>query len=462
MLLNSLLNSLITNHNYFGVVFPFLKSEYFSKKEDRIIVDAIIKYHMKYNKRPTFSNIRLLLDTDYDICQEDTVELFNHLEKIENIKAKDLPDTKVLIDQTELFFKDRALEKAINESIEIIEKKGNRGEIETKVKDALAIQFNIDIGHDYFHDGKIRLDSYMDIENKIRLDINNINIAMGGGLVRQGIFMYFGSTNAGKTTWLVHSASSLIQSGKNVLVLSGEMSVKEYYKRCDANILDIPISELTNTLDKTMYKSKFKSIFDKPHGELLIQYFRAGSMNANNIRSLLREIQIKKNLVFDVIILDHLTLFSSTRLPLSRTGDHMYYQCIVEEIRDIAVEFDCSILTGVQFNRGAKGKKENVSNEDVALGYGISQASDWSGALILTTELREQNKYLLKVMKTRYAANNEQIYGIGIDFQKMKLTQLKNENEDSIPLHIRDQIRYQQSLKDIEEETPILFDFSTE
>ena len=462
MLLNSLLNSLITNHNFFGVVFPFLKAEYFIKKSDRTIVESILKYHAKYNKIPKFSDIRLLIDTDYDICQEDTVELFDHLDKIEKVKAKDLPDTKVLIDQTEQFFKDRALEKAINESIAIIEKNGNRGEIETKIKEALAIAFHIDLGHDYFHDGKIRLESYMDIENKICLDINNINIAMGGGLVKQGIFMYFGSTNAGKTTWLVHSASSLIRSGKNVLILSGEMSVKEYYKRCDANILDIPISELNATLDRTNYKQKFKSIFDKQHGELLIQYFRAGSMNANNIKSLLREIQIKKNLVFDVIILDHLTLFSSTRLPSSRTGDHMYYQCIVEEIRDVAVEFDCSILTGVQFNRGAKGKKENVSNEDVALGYGISQASDWSGALILTAELREQNKYLLKVMKTRYAANNEQIYAVGIDFQKMKLNQLKNEEEDSIPLHIRDQIRYQQALKDAEEETPVFFDFSNE
>ena len=71
-----------------------------------------------------------------------------------------LPDPEALIHQTEQYFKDRALEKAINESIEIIEKNGNRGEIETKIKDALAIEFITRIGHDYFEDVQERMAWY--------------------------------------------------------------------------------------------------------------------------------------------------------------------------------------------------------------------------------------------------------------------------------------------------------------
>ena len=196
MLLDSLLNSLVTNHNYFGVVFPFLKSEYFSKKQDRIIVDAILKYHMKYNKIPKFADIALEIDTDYDICQEESTELIKRLKEIE--KFKNLPDTKNLIDQTEQYFKDRALEKAINESIEIIEKKGNRGEIETKVKDALAIAFVTKLGHDYFEDVRERMAWYEKEDQKIPLNVVKMNEAIGGGLVRKAMFCFMANTNVGK------------------------------------------------------------------------------------------------------------------------------------------------------------------------------------------------------------------------------------------------------------------------
>lgn len=459
MLIENIFISLIKNSDYFRICFPFLKEEYFQERDEKLLFKKISKHYITHNKIPTIADLRLVVESDYDISLKDTEAINTKLTSLKKVEVID--DNDLMVKETEKWVKDRAIEKATQEFVDSLEKDdGSRGQKLEDIKAALGIEFIVNLGHDYFDKKSLseRLESYAEEDTKIPLDIENINVALGGGLVKKSIACILGSTNSGKTTWLVHMAASLIRSGKNVGILSGEMSVKAYHSRIDANILDTPIQDFKANMDVDKYKSKFKSLLKQTHGELLIKYFRAGSMNALHIRNWLQEIKLKKGFIPDVLILDHLTLFGSTRLPASRTGEHIYVTCVVEEIRDIAVEFDCCILTGVQLNRGAKAKKQDISNEDVGLGYGISQVSDVSLGLILTAELREQNKYLCRVLKTRFASNNEQIYGVGVDFDRMKLLNL-DESEEVVPLHIRDKIKVQQEKADKQEEK-LLFDFN--
>ena len=260
------------------------------------------------------------------------------------------------------------------------------------------------------------------------------------------------------SVFLCHSTSSLIRSGKNVLYISGELSVKEVNKRLDANMLKIGINKLNQNIDVDNFKLKTRKVFEQPHGELVVKYASAGSMNALHIKALIQEVKLKKNFVPDVIVLDHLTLFSSSRLPANQTGSHLYVRCVVEEIRAIAVEHDCCILTACQLNRNAKSRKNDVSNEDVALGYAISETSDLSIALIQSSELKEQNKFLCKVMKTRFGSNTEDIYTVGIDYETMTLVNL-DEAEQVLPVHIQDQQKAFTRKKDAAEEKTLFAGF---
>ena len=455
MLINSVLNSLITNHCYFGEVFPFLKSEYFSKKSDKIIVDTIIKYYIKYHKAPSFDSIRLQIDTNYDICVDDTTEHYKRLEEIENFK--NLPDPEALIHQTEQYFKDRALEKAINESIEIIEKNGNRGEIETKIKDALAIEFITRIGHDYFEDVQERMAWYKKEDQKIPLNVAKLNEAIGGGLVKKAMFCFMASTNVGKSIVASHCASSLVMSGYNALLVSGEMSEQEMLKRHDANILDISIDTLGPSLDKALFRSRFKTAWDKPHGILIVKEFPTGTANANHIKKLLSEAWLKKQIKFDVVILDGLNNFASYKIPASQTGTHLYVKSVAEENRALCSEENYALLTFAQFNRGARSKQDKADLEDVGEAYSISQIVDFAGSMIQTDELREQGRYLIKNLKTRFGKNKGIVYTIGIDYDKMRLFNLA-EKDQEIPMHIRDQLAYQKQMEDLKEESNFLAD----
>lgn len=227
-------------------------------------------------------------------------------------------------------------------------------------------------------------------------------------------------------------------------------------KRLDANLLDIPINSLNQTLDKKLFKSKIKTLLSQSHGELLVKYCPAGSVNAIHIKNIINEIKLKKNFIPDFIIVDHLTLFASSRLPSNQSGTHLYVRATVEEIRSIGIEFNCGIVSAAQFGRAAKAKKNDVTNEDVALGYAISETSDWSSGIIQTPELKDQNKFLLKVMKSRFGSNTEKIYSIGIDYEHMRLSDVAGDCED-IPLHIKDGIKSREILNETKTD---MFDFT--
>jgi replicative DNA helicase len=457
MLIENLFGKLLDSTTFFNVVFPHLKESYLPDSADRLLLKKITDYHERYKKIPTMTDLRLSLETDNSITVSDTESGIERLSEIQQVDK--VTDEDLLIDEVEKYCQNKALENAILGSVEILEKnEGNYGEIEEKIKEALGVQFVVQIGHDYFSDSKARMLSYFEQEEVIPLNIELKNVAMGGGLVKKTLFIYMALTNVGKSVWMCHDAASLLMSGKNVLYITAEMSEKEILKRIDANILDIHIDELSPKLNKDQFKSRLKEAFNKTNGKLIVKQFPTGAANAYHIKSLLNELKLKKGFIPDVIILDYINLFSSTRLPASQAGSYGYIKAVTEEMRGLAVEKDVAILTATQFNRGASKKKStDIDVDDVAESFGIAHTADWAGAIIQSTELREQGKYLLKVIKTRFGANNGKVYTIGIDFTKMKLKNL-NADEQDVPLHIKDTLRIKDQEKD--EENISIFDFS--
>jgi archaellum biogenesis ATPase FlaH len=455
MLIENMFSSLFKSSNFFRIVYPHIKPEYLSDRTDKILFETIQTYYNTYNKQGSISDVKLLVETNLNISEEDTDTLFEKLSQIKQIEQ--VQDEQLLIDQVEEWCKNRALELAILSSVDIIQKNQNKGLIEDKIKEALSVQFDVKIGHDYEDDVVQRLKWYMSEEETIPLDIEYINAAMGGGLVRNAMFIFMGNTNIGKSLWNCHIASSLVRSGKNVLYCSGEMHTQELGKRIDANLLDLPIDALSLKIDKQKYKESFKNLLSKTHGKLIIKSYPTCSASSVHIKNLLHELKIKKHFIPDVLILDGLNNFGSSKLPAAQTGTHLYVKSVAEEMRALCVEFGFALLTVAQFNRNAKSKNSDVSTEDVAEGYAISQTADWAGAIIQNDELRNMSRYILKCIKTRFGSNNGTTYTIGIDYEKMRLVNLSDDQQE-IPLHIKDQIKFSEKQKQ-EKETSTMFDF---
>lgn len=466
MLIDNIFVSLIKNSEYFRIVFPFLKREYFQDKADKLLFDKIQSHYIKYNKIPKYSELKLQLENDYSVSIEDTDTLNQKIDSLKKVEY--VEDLKVMLDNTEQWVKDRALDLATADFVNSLDKENNtRNEKVEKIKEALAIQFVIDIGHDYFADVKKRMNSYFNKDEFFPLNIENINVAMGGGLHKKALTIFQAPPKKGKSLFLTHCAASLIASGQNVLYITMELSEKMISKRIDASLLDISMKELNETLDKKKYTSKFKTLFEKNHGQLIIKEYPSGAASATHFRNLIKELQIKKGFSPDVVIIDYINICSASSLnSMVRANSNLYVGTVCVELRAIATDFDVAILSAVQTNRGSVKKGgDDINESDIADAFSIAMHVDCNVAIVQTPEMKEQRKFMIKVVLSRFDENVNDQFMLGVIYDKMKLFNLPKEEQD-IPIHIKDAMRIAKEKEDTTEtraeETIATWDFSTE
>lgn len=358
MLLTNLFYHLVNDSDFFRIVYPHINEEYFVDKNHKIIFNKIKEYQEKYGKKPSINDIKLLIETDNSVTEKDSEDCYEFLSELKKIEKVD--DIKLLVKQIESWCQSRALELAILEGVEIIQTGKSKGSIKDKIEKALAVEFDVKIGMDFFKDAPVRYEKYIMEEEVIPTDIEMMNILLNGGFRKKAIHCFNGRVNIGKSAILCSLASSFLKQGRNVVYISGEMSEDMISKRIDANLLDIPVNKLNKDLDKKVYLSKIKEIFSKTQGKLIVKEYPTGSANSNHISNLLNEIKTKRGFTPEVLILDYLNIFGSSKLNANAAlNSYQYVKSIAEEMRGIAVNFDLAFITATQINRS------NFNNNDL-------------------------------------------------------------------------------------------------
>lgn len=209
--------------------------------------------------------------------------------------------------------------------------------------------------------------------------------------------------NTGKSMGMISLASDYIEMGKNVLYISMEMSEEMCSKRIDANLLDITLDELdSDDLAYSTYKRKIEKIREKgTYGNLYVKAYGTGTANANNFRSLINELKLKKNFKPDVIFIDYLGICGSVRIKQFTENSYTLVKTIAEELRALAFEFNIPIWSAAQTTRGGWDSSD-LSMSDVAESAGLVATCDFMLAIIETTELAEINQQMIKQLKSRY------------------------------------------------------------
>jgi len=459
MLIESLFNKLMTDPDFFKVCYPHLKSEYFTDRTHQKMFEKVSEYVKKYDRSPRPSDIKLLLETDNRLSEEDTESCYRFTD---DLVEKDLiKDSDILLDKVEEYCQQRSLELAIIDSLDILQKDPtNRGSIQTKIEDALSIAFNVQIGHDYYKDAVERFDYYQEQESFVSSGIEQFDLALGGGFVKKSLYTLLGRTNVGKSIFGTHFASHFLSKGMNVLHITAEMSDKRISQRIDANLLDIDINTFRG-MDKKEFLTKVKNVYQKYHGKLIVKEYPTSTANMNHVKALLNELRLKKNFKPDVIIFDYLNIFASSRLPVaSMSNSYQYIKAIAEEMRAVISENDVIGITFTQTNRYGAKATTDLDETSTAESWGLPQTVDWLGGIIQTPELFEQGKYLIKTIKSRFMDNIHQCYTIGVDRSRMRLYSLEDKDL-GIPVHVKDRMRMEQE-KLNQNEVDSMFDFTSE
>ena len=169
-----ILRNLLHNEEYVRKVIPFIKSDYFDNRSQKIVYEEILKFVEQYNKPVTKEILCIETEKRQDITDGDYKEITQLISSLEEAPT----EFDWLVSTTEKWCRDRAIYLALMESIQIADgqdEKKNRDAIPTILSDALAVSFDTHVGHDYLQDYEARYESYHKKEDKTEFDLEYFN-----------------------------------------------------------------------------------------------------------------------------------------------------------------------------------------------------------------------------------------------------------------------------------------------
>ena len=427
----TVLRNLIYNEEFSRKVIPFIQPDYFEQRSEKVVFEEITKFIVKYGSAITIEALNIETDNRTDLTEAEVKEVRDI-----NNSLKDIPaDYQWLMDTTEKWCRDRAIYLALMESIALADGQDDakgRDAIPTILSDALAVSFDNHIGHDYLEDYEERYELYHKKEDKIQFDLEFFNKITKGGIPNKTLNIALAGTGVGKSLFMCHVASSVLLQNKNVLYITLEMAEEKIAERIDANLLNIPIQDITD-LPKPMFDSKVVSLSKKTQGNLIIKEYPTASAHSGHFKALLNELSLKKSFKPDIIFIDYLNICASSRYRAgSNVNSYSYIKAIAEELRGLAVEANVPIVSATQTTRSGYGSSD-VDLTDTSESFGLPATADIMFALISTEELETLNQIMVKQLKNRY--NDPTIYKrfvIGIDRAKMRLYDCEQKAQDDI------------------------------
>ena len=434
----TILNNLISNEEFTRKVLPFLKSDYFTVRSYKIIFAEIHEYISNYNALPSLNALSIECQERTDLTEDQFKDIMEVLRELSDEKA----ELDWILDSTEKWCQERAIYLSLMESVKIADgqdDKRDKGAIPQILSDALGVSFDQNVGHDYLQNYEERYDFYHKTEEKIPFDLEFFNKITKGGLPNKTLNVALAGTGVGKSLFMCHVASSCLLQGKNVLYITMEMAEEKIAERIDANLLNVPIQKL-HDLPRVMYENKISALSKKTQGKLIIKEYPTASAHVGHFKSLLNELELKRNINPDIIFIDYLNICASQRYKGSIVNSYTYVKAIAEELRGLAVETNVPIVTATQTTRSGFGSSD-VDLTDTSESFGLPATADLMFALISTEELEEQNQIMVKQLKNRYYDPTlNKRFCLGVDRSKMRLYDVDEAQKDLVDAGVEDKI----------------------
>jgi replicative DNA helicase len=427
-----ILRNLIHNEDYLRKVLPFLKSEYFTDRTEKVIFDEIAKFTNDYNDPAPIEALSLAVREKKNLTDDEVQKCEDCLKELHKTEQS---DSSWLIDKTEIFCQEKAIYLAVLNSISILDGKDKtqeKGAIPKILSDALAVSFDNSVGHDYLENSDERYEFYHRKEARIPFDLEYFNKITKGGLPSKTLNVALAGTGVGKSLFMCHVAAGCMTQGKNVLYITLEMAEEKIAERIDANLLNVTVDELIE-LPKDMYDKKVNRVRKMTTGKLIIKEYPTATASATHFRTLLNELNLKRNFTPDIIFIDYLNICCSSRIKAgANVNSYTYVKAIAEELRGLAVEFNVPIVSATQTTRSGFTNSD-PGLEDTSESFGLPATADLMFALITSDELEELGQLMVKQLKNRYSdptANKR--FVIGVDRAKMRLYDVEQSAQEGI------------------------------
>jgi KaiC/GvpD/RAD55 family RecA-like ATPase len=370
-----LLEYLVSSPDTFALCSSIIEPEYFDP-EFRRTVRFVQGYYNEYNNLPS---------TD-QIAAETSVQL----------KTQEVTHDQqaYVADEIEKFCRYSALEAAILSSPKLMEE-GDYGQIETLVRDAITVSLNRDIGLDYFENVRERLDNLERAGGRLPTGWSEVDDLLFGGHARKELLVFSANSGVGKSVILANYALNQAERGLRVLYITLELSEELVSQRYDTMISEVPTAVWKYHKEKIVQSVEKKA---QSTANITIKRMNSGT-SARQIRAYLKEYELKKGFIPDVLVIDYLDIMGSNEKV---SADNVFEKDkrAAEQLRDIGNDYNMAVATASQQNRGAVDE-ERIRQSHVAGGISKINTSDTWISIIANETMKAQGECRFQFVKTR-------------------------------------------------------------
>ena len=186
--------------------------------------------------------------------------------ELQELKDVDDRHQKWFIDEFETFCKHKALESAILESADLLEK-GEYGPVERKIKEAVGIGLAKHMGTDYWESPAERIERVRNARGGQSTGWRDIDQKLYGGFNRGELNIFAAASGGGKSLFLQNLALNWSIAGLNVVYISLELSEELSSMRLDSMITGMNTKEVFKNVDDVDLKVRMQG---KKAGKLQI------------------------------------------------------------------------------------------------------------------------------------------------------------------------------------------------
>lgn len=438
---NILLKKLTHNGEYFGKVIPILKANHFSNIGNQELFKLIKEYYGDYKQIPTLTELvaKVRNVSNPDIRNEIVTSL-QDISKTEEVQNLDF-----MIEETVSFVKDAMYLEALRLGSDGLMKKDDSLKLQAQqiMDERAKVTVDSDLGLD-LDDIDEMIEYYSQKQIGIRTQHKELNKRLGSGFLPGTLSVILASSGVGKSLLMTDLISGMFKKGKNILLISLEMSDKEIMKRVHANAMDLPINSLLdlNKTEKQLQEiKKERSVIDKQQildaynrvkmegncGKFFVKDYPSGSFTPLMLEQLVDSYRLEKDVTFDIIFVDYIGIMKSDLVSPS-AGLYSYIKSIAEEVRASAKKLNLPIVSASQLNRGAVGNIDDADNSAVSDSMGTVMTADLLLFLLQNEEMKGRKEIVLKCTKNRFTGRTD-TWMMNIDYERMKFSDMVIQGE---------------------------------
>ncbi len=401
---------MLSNYDLFVRCKGILKESFFDDKQNRAVVDLLIKHSSEYSSVPSPEQIRAITGKDIELIPEIAIK-----------------EDSWFLKEVELFCRYKSLRDAILESPDLLDQ-GRYGEVEASVKAAVQIALVKDLGLNYYHDPKSRLEQMRNNKAQIPTGWKAVDEKLFGGLNRGEITIFAGQSGTGKSLFLQNLAVNWANAGLCVVYLSLELSENLCALRIDAMHTDVETREVMRNIDDAHIK--IRSAQQKSKGYLQIKQLPNGC-TANDVRAYIKEFEIHSGKKVDAVLVDYLDLMFPISKRISAENLFVKDKYVTEELRNLAVELQILCASASQLNRGSY---EEIEFDPSHISGGISKVNTADNVVGIFTSpaMKESGRYQIQFMKTRSSSGVGSKIDLCFNVRSLRITDLDEDDVGSV------------------------------